>query len=363
MEQSGRNTPRNLSGGPLDPFRHEHPNLDHVSHAKPGIRVFPDRLYVITPVMSPVRYRVRYELYRAFERHVEEAGGVLYTVEMAFGDRLHEITEYGNPRHVQLRSSTELWHKENLINVGISRLPPDWKYVAWIDSDILFTRPDWCQEALHLLQHYKVLQMFSHAQDTGPNYEPLPNGAFDSFIYSYKNGVELPYKQMGMHYPYPKWAKVGDMHKWHCGYAWAARRDAIDALGGLIDWAILGSADHNMAAALIGCIENTVHGDVHPNLMKWMKIWQDRAEKHIRRNVGHMDGLILHFWHGKKINRGYVDRWKILVDNQVDPDRDLKRDWQGLWQLVDHGTPRSIKLRDDLRTYFRQRKEDSIDVE
>jgi hypothetical protein len=87
-------------------------------------------------------------------------------------------------------------------------------------------------------------------------------------------------------------------------------------------------------------------------------LWQTRAELYIKRNIGFVDGLLLHYWHGKKRDRRYAERWNILVDNHFDPDLDLKRDRQGLWQL----TERNIKLRDDIRAYFRSRSEDSIDL-
>ena len=356
---------RELGIGIPDPQRHNSEHTDHVAHAKPGMKVYPDQLHVICVISNPVRFKVRYELYRAFEKHMDESGVVLYTVEMAFGGRPFEVTESDNPRHVQLRSSFELWSKEDMINIGISRLPPEAKFIAWIDADVTIVRPDWAQETLQQLQHYQIVQIFSHAQDVGPNYEPIQDGNFDSFMYSYLRGLELPYKQetKGLMYPYgTKWAKVGDMQQWHCGYAWAARREAIDHLGGLIDWAILGSGDHNMCAALIGKVDYTIHGKAHPRFIEKMMIWQERAIKHIRMNVGYVDGLLLHHWHGSKANRGYVDRWKIIVDNQFDPNLDLKRDSQGLYQLVDNGDMRSIKLRDDIRRYFRQRNEDSIDV-
>jgi hypothetical protein len=351
---------RELSRGIPDPQRYG--SVEHVSHAKPGIKTFPDKLHVIVPILNPIRYRVRYELYRAFERHIEESGAILYVVEMAFGDRPFEVTEPNNPQHIQLRSRTELFHKESMINIGISRLPLEARKVAWIDADILFTRPDWAQETLQQLEHYKIVQMFSHAQDIGPSYEPLPNGLFDGFAYSYVKGVSLPYTNKFMYYPYYAGIqKGGDMMKWHSGYAWAARREAIDELGGLIDWAILGSADHNMAAALVGKVKYTVHGDVHPNFMRKMIQWENLAGKYIRKNIGYVEGLINHFWHGKKKDRGYVDRWQILVNNQFNPDEDIKKDWKGLWQLEDHGDERSIQLRDDIRRYFRNRNEDSID--
>jgi len=347
----------------FEPYRAKAPEIDHISQSKPGIRAMNERLYVIAVISNPARYKIRYELYRAFEKHVRDSGGILYTVELAFGDRDWEVTEADDPHDIQLRTTDELWHKENMINLGIQRLPLDWKYVAWIDADVTFIRPDWCQETIHQLQHYSIVQMFSHAQDVGPNYWQLTgNGTFQGFMYSYKHGATLPYKDAftpSFYTPGPK----GDMMKWHSGYAWAARREAIDALGGLIDFAVLGSADHNMAAALIGRVDLTIHKQVHPNLTKQMHLWQSRAERYIRRNVGYVDGLLVHHWHGKKQNRGYVDRWKILTENQFDPEVDIKHDWQGLHQLNDHGDERSMKMRDEIRAYFRFRNEDSIDVD
>ncbi len=86
--------------------------------------------------------------------------------------------------------------------------------------------------------------------------------------------------------------------------------------------------------------------------------WQARAERQIRRNVGMVKGLALHYWHGSHKSRGYETRNNILIDEQFNPDVDLKTDAQGLWQL----TGRSIRLRDAVREYFHSRNEDSIDI-
>src|SRR6185295_44923 len=140
-------------------------------------------LHVIAVISNPARFASRYKLYRDFKKHITDAGAVLHTVEMAFGDREFEITEADTPRHHQVRSWTELWYKEALINLAVSRLPVDWEYVAWIDADIAFARPDWVQETLHQLQHHHVVQMFSHAVDLGPKFEPLNTHV--GFCYGY----------------------------------------------------------------------------------------------------------------------------------------------------------------------------------
>ena len=82
------------------------------------------------------------------------------------------------------------------------------------------------------------------------------------------------------------------------------------------------------------------------------------TEKYIKRNVGYMEGLILHFWHGKKTDRKYQDRGQILVEASFDVEKDIKKDWQGLYQLNEE----NIKLRDGIKKYFSGRNEDSMDI-
>jgi len=137
-------------------------------------------LYVVTPIVNPSRYRSRYALYRDFEKHISDAGAELITVEAAFGDRAFEVTDPANRNHIQVRTNHEVWHKENLINLGVARLPADWKYVAWIDADVQFARPDIVEETIHQLQHFSVVQMFSHSTDLGPRHQPL--GSAQGFI-------------------------------------------------------------------------------------------------------------------------------------------------------------------------------------
>lgn len=311
----------------------------------------PDLLHVVTAVSNPMRFRSRYDLYRAFEKRVVDAGATLTTVEVAFGDRPYEVTERDNPWHVQLRTREELWHKENMLNLGIQhaiQMNPCAKYFAWVDADVQFARHDWATETVQQLQHYDFVQMFSHAQDVGPNFEPLQQ--HEGFAYAYGNGMNVRHG-----YDYCK--------HYHPGYAWAARRDALDRVGGLIDWAILGSADAHMAMCLIGKIGSIDRRLISAAYFRELMEWQSRAERHIRHNLGYVPGQLTHFWHGKKANRRYRQRWDILTESRFDPDTDLRRDSQGLWALNDTDDPRQRTLRDGIRGYFRCRNEDDISVD
>lgn len=301
-------------------------------------------LWVVTCISNPVRYTSRYELFHKFKAAMTKAGVNLMVVEIAFGERPFEVTTAGDPNCLQLRTSEELWHKESMLNLGISRLPQDWKYVMWCDADVEFMRQDWPLEVVHQLQHYDVIQCFQSAIDLGPDGEV--HKIHQGFVYSWQTGKPAP--KTG--YPYSVW---------HPGYVWAAKRNAIDNLGGLFDTAILGSADSHMSFALLGTIERNINPAwVSPAYMRNLLTWQQRANVHIRQNIGFMPGTIYHHWHGRKKDRKYVERWDIIVKHGYDPDQDLKRDWQGLWTLSDHG----LRMRNDIRAYFRSRNEDVTEL-
>lgn len=318
--------------------------------------------YVIAVMTNPERFKVRPRLFKDFMDRMDRYGAKLYVVEGSFGNRDYEVTDVNNPRHIRIKTDSELWHKENLINIGISRLPSDWKYVAWIDGDIDFVRPDWMLETVHELQHHPVVQMFEDSIDLGPNHEIM--ATYKGFAYCYKNN--LPQKQIkagdnnmsnedaGCYY-YGRKGSPGTY--WHPGYAWAATREAINTCGGILDMAIVGAGDHHMACALIGQAEKSLPKKVHANYKKYVLAWQERALR-LHKNIGYIKGTIYHFWHGKKRDRKYKDRWSILIDNNYNPSLDIHKDWQGLWTLY----PGHEALRDQIRQYFQARNEDSIDL-
>jgi len=313
--------------------------------------------YVVAIMTNPERYKTRPRLFKEFMGRMEKYGAQLYVVEGAFGDRDFEVTDPSNPRHIRVTLESELWHKENLINIGISRLPSDWKYVAWIDGDIDFVRPDWMAECVHELQHHPVIQMFEDAIDMGPEHEVMTTSK--GFAYCYKKGLPQKKTKFGADdegYYYTQ--KYANGYYWHPGYAWAATRDAINTCGGLFDMAIVGAADHHMACSLIGTPERSIPKKVGKSYRSAVMSWAERAAR-LHNNIGYMKGTIYHYWHGKKRDRQYKDRWDILVDNDFDPTKHIHKDWQGVWTLY----PGHEKLRDEIRVYFQSRNEDSIDKE
>src|SRR5208282_5482123 len=100
--------------------------------------------------------------------------------------------------------------------------------------------------------------------------------------------------------------------------------------------------------------------DLHPNYQAIVNQWYERCRRQIRRNVLVMDGAIFHAWHGRKTERGYNIKHRLLAQIGFDPLRHLKRDSQGLWQLHDDGSESYVKLRDTMRSIAKERNEDSV---
>lgn len=311
-------------------------------------------LHVVAVCSNPARYHSRYRLFRNFVEEMESTPNVaLYVVEAAYGDRQHEVSTTGHPRHRQLRTNSEIWIKESMINIGVRDLVPySAQYIAWIDADVTFRDKGWALETIHQLQHFPVVQPFQNALDLGPDGSVIQ--VFQSFGYLHQQGL-------------PKIAKISDWDSdyksyGHTGYGWAVTRAQWQATNGLIDYAILGAADHVMAWGYVGEVSKAIYNDspdIGPSYCRLAREWQAKATRVSHNQIGFVNGRIEHHWHGSKKARGYQSRHSILFKHKFDPATDLHYDSQGLIQLNGN----KPGLEHDLMLYNRSRQEDSIDKE
>ena len=299
-----------------------------------------DKLHVVLTISNPCLYARRYILIKEMMNRLEleETDVIVYVVELAYKKQRFIITDSKNPRHLQIRTETPIWHKENMINLGIQKLlPKNWKAVAWIDSDLEFENPSWAKDTLKVLNGTKdIVQIFSHCVDMNMNEEAM--SVFVSFGYQYVK--ELPYRREIKNF-------------WHPGYAWACTRKAYEKMGGLYEEAILGSADNVMALTLIqqglrGINEKSTD-DYKDSVLRF----QNRV-KTLR--LGYVPGVLRHYFHGSKENRKYGDRWKILLNHNFSPREHLTHDENGIL-IPSPECPR--EMLDEILNYFKERNEDS----
>lgn len=303
----------------------------------------PDLLHVVSVISNPIRWQSREALFRTFIGHMLDSGVRLTVVECGFGDRPFALAQNDRYSVVHVRHNSLAWNKENLINIGISRLPHDWEYVAWVDGDITFRHQHWASETVHALQQYPVIQPWASCYDLGPNGEHLEHHRSFAFMHWHRR-----IKGIGHGYEFA-----------HPGYAWAARRDVLDRLGGLIETGVAGAGDHHMALAMLGKAHWSFPGGVSDGYKLPIMQWQERAAHHVGGNLGYLSGSIEHSWHGQKKARKYIERWDILRAHQFDPLHDLKRNTWGVVELAGN----KPEFAHDLDRYMRQRNEDANAME
>lgn len=308
-------------------------------------------LHVIGVIQNTVRYHSRYRLFRNWVKEMLQTPNVeLHVVEAVYKDRAPECApQNGEYNYTQVSVDSEIWLKENLVNIGVKQsLPGDWKYMAWVDCDVTFRDPDWAQGAMHQLQHYNIIQPWSDAVDLD---------FFGSIDGHWKSFGSLCAKQK------PMWHGKGHngYDYAHTGYAWCCNRyfyENVLVVGGLIPWCIVGAGDHHMAWGCIGKINSTIHQGVVQGYFDACSDWQSKAQYACGGLVGFLPGRIEHHFHGPKTRRGYWSRWNIIIDNKFNPKTDMAFDSQGVIYLSGSNAK---AIEQQVMMYNRSRNEDSIE--
>lgn len=330
-------------------------------------------LHLAVAYSNPFRWRSRRELMNRFRDQMErQANVMLHVGELAYGDRPWEVTAADNSLDLQLRiSDSPLFLKENILNLVIRRFPANWRYGAIIDADFTMTRHDWALEAIHQLQFYSWVQLFSSYADVSgttlsDGHQPLRLNA--SFAYNwYRNGHSLPdgYGNGGWRTGGP----VMDQYELSTaavttrplrsvgatGGAWSFTRSAFEITGGLLDICICGHGDWFQTFGLVSEQAPEVGLPSYTDgYRRAIMAWQQRAAR-IQKNIGYVDNFAVHHFHGSKMRRFYTSRYKILIENDFDPQTDLNQNWQGVYFLNGN----KPALRDAMRRYMLERSEDN----
>ena len=298
-----------------------------------------EKLNVIIVISNPCLYAKRYILLKEFVKRIEEEEEHvnLFIVELVYGNQKFIITNKNNKNHLQLKTEVPLWHKENMINLGVKYLlPKDYKAFAWIDADIEFDSSTWALDTLKILNGYKdIVQLFSHCIDMDQEKNNL--NIFNGFGYCFEK--QKNYTTKGTDY-------------WHPGYAWAITRKAYEKTNGLYDKGILGSGDSIIAMSLINKCNSIINSNYHIDYNNSMLNYQNTASK---LRLGYTPGIIRHHYHGSKANRKYTERWKILMNYKFSPYSHITYDSSGLIIPTNYF---SLEFKDEIYNYFKERKED-----
>jgi len=252
----------------------------------------------------------------------------------------------GDESYSRVYTKNLLWHKEALLNGVIAKLPTKFKYVFWVDADVIFTNKDWLIDSVSSMQSgFNIVQPFEYCVHLDQDQmEP----SFD--LLSEKRHVHNP------KYRHPKlWRSFGANHAinlsadenydrhGHVGFAWGARREVLDAIP-LYDKALVGGADHIIAHAAAGQINHTCITKSFTDDIVAVNIWSRKFFAVVRGKIGYVPGDLYHIWHGDIAKRKYLKR---IQEFTPEAKKITKKDANGLYITDDDSY---------VKKYFKERE-------
>ena len=301
----------------------------------------------LTCYFNPQKFQSKKLNFAAFSEHLHRQRVELFVIELAFNHEPFDLPS--NSRTLQVRSRSILWQKERLLNHLLKKLPEQYSKVVWLDCDVIFERDNWIEATAEALDAHNLVQPFTTAIR-------LPPGKTS---YEGEGTVHESFGSIYRKDPSALRAGVFDDHG-HTGFSWAARRDWLSTCG-LYDRCLSGSGDHLMVHAFCGdwrsdCVTRLLHPP--SPYYAHFKSWAAEAYRLVQGDVGVVQGRLLHLWHGRRKDRGYLKRNRELAQLGFDPARDLWENPDGCWEFTDQNSA----LRRWAERYFQLRQEDEFPI-
>jgi hypothetical protein len=255
-------------------------------------------------------------------------------VECVIGDGLPEL-DHTNPNFSLVHTTTTLWHKETLLNNLIKSLPRKFKYIMWVDADVIFTNQNWMVDAVAELQNNRIVQLFEYCVHLEKdNDKPDFNLHEAKDLMNSEPPIRHPrlWRSFAANYVTTDHSDDHNYDKHgHVGFAWGAQRSLLEEVR-LYDKALVGGADHIIAHAAAGhichnCITKSFTDDID-SVNKWSK----KFFKKTKGKLGYVKGDLYHIWHGALENRQYLKRIKEFTPIAKNIS---KKDKNGLYMTED----------------------------
>lgn len=298
-------------------------------------------LWALTSLFNPAASQRRVANYRRFRAALPVP---LATVELGFDGRF-DLAEHDADLYLRVRDGAVLWQKERLLNLLLARLPRTCRYVAWLDSDVLFQDGEWPRQACATLQVQPLVQLFSRVRYLERDAD---DGTLcvDGLAAAVRRG-QAPAALLGRVTERSGGAVAP-------GFAWAARREVLQRHG-LYDACVIGGGDTAFACAAYGVpdLAMQLHRMNTPQRERYAR-WAGALHHEVRGEVGALPGELRHLWHGDLADRRAGQRHADLEPHQFDPFTDIAPGADGAWRWASD----KPALHALLRTYFQRRNDD-----
>ena len=253
------------------------------------------------PLKSPYRKKA-FSIWYESIKHLNH-----YILECVIGDNEPQLQEYKQIKTVY--TPNMLWHKESLLNKIILDLPNKFKYVFWLDTDIIFTNKNWLIQGVEALKDNHIIQPFDFCVHLDKD-ETSPSFAIDEL-----KKMELPNAKNNKvwrsfcanYFENQYWKDENYNNHGHVGFAWGAKREVLTQMP-LYDKALIGGADHIIAHAAAGQIPHTCITKSFTDNLEEVNEWSSQFYAIVQGKIGYVKGDLFHLWHGDLEKRQYLKR-------------------------------------------------------
>jgi len=302
-------------------------------------------IVLLTTYYNPCSYASRASLLQKFVKHAREDLRLPLVVVKASPHFPDEVQVYFdvNDREVSVKCSGDaLWLKENLLNIGLKYLPEDCTHVCWCDADIFFVDAKSFRTRLErCLQTHQVVQCFSTAVDEG-GADQVTEKVHHSAAFSLQHGVPN--------------VSTERESTFHSGYCWAASTASLSA--GFFEGSVVGGGDRLFLRTLVEEDPPEEYVELYgASYLRWRQEFLGSTGG--RYLPGCLSQIIHHGFHGKKKNRGYHERYKVLRSRKYDPALHLTKRPNGVIDWSPECPPQLVR---DVRAYFVSRREDEAQL-
>lgn len=276
---------------------------------------------------SPRPYLKTLENFNSVRERLRVAKIPNFSAELA-----HYGREFVTKADFKFQCDSAMFHKENLWNLVAGRVPEEYKKLVFIDSDVLFSAPDWVDLCSCALDEFDLIQpMEMCIRDPFPSKNSIASGICS------ENKKQL------------------NLINYHAGYALAARREWLSNVGGIYENALIGGGDGFFWRFVIRCFDSDC--DVFPSSHKTENIKKHKRLEEYQSNllnhkpkIGFLKGVsAVHMPHGNFKSRNYEKRLDQFSSEDF---CSVKKNGQGIYEWTSPGAETKA------RAYFESREED-----
>jgi len=308
--------------------------IEFPNYAKPAA----NDTAVVIAFFSPCNFqRPRENILRVTEKLVRAEYPVI-VVEAVYPD-MPPLTLPAEVNHqkIDVGWQSVLFIKENLYNIALKNTT--YPKLVFLDSDLECSDPYWFNKTDLLLDSHDLMQ------------------PYEKCYWLDETNTHLTREKISCIQPIlEKTTPCGVTH--HPGFAWAARRDFLESVGGFCYWHPLGGGDMALwytllpDEAIAGLLAHCMRvNDYFADTLTY-KAYRARVQNFAPR-VTYLKGNVLrHFWHGTIDNRQYITRNLRYMPDLVNSDYPLQVNAQGVLEWTQ---PEYTEM---ALAYFRSRKED-----